>query len=563
MPATIVARDLTVSHGARTILDGVGLTVAPGDRIGVLGPNGAGKSTLLRVLAGLAEPDAGAVALTPPSATVGYLPQEPERRPGETVLDLLGRRTGVAEASAALDAATDALAGDGGDHHGYTAVLERWMALGGADFDARAGEVWSELGMPEALLAQPTTTLSGGQAARASLASILLSRFDVVLLDEPTNDLDFDGLERLERFVGARTEPLVVVSHDRAFLERTVTDIVELDEHSHRATRFAGGWLAYLEERATARRHAEEAYGEYRTTKTGLEHRLRRQRQWSDTGVRKLVRKPRDNDKAQRGFFVNRTEKQAAKVRASEKALDRLAVVDKPWEGWELRLEIASAPRGGAVTARLTGAEVERPGVRGVPGEPAFRLGPVDVEVGWGERVAILGPNGAGKSTLIAALLGRIPLAAGTQWLGPGTVVGEIDQARALLAGAPTTSGTPRPPTLLGAFQRASGLKIAHEARTLLAKFGLTADHIERPVESLSPGERTRAVLALLMARGVNCLVLDEPTNHLDLTAIEQLEAALASFQGTLLLVTHDRELLDNVSIDRVLVVEGGAVREG
>jgi ATPase subunit of ABC transporter with duplicated ATPase domains len=580
MPATLVARDLTVSHGARTILDGVGLTVAPGDRIGVLGPNGSGKSTLLRALAGLALPDGGSIVLTPPLATVGYLPQEPERRPGETVLDLLGRRTGVAEASAALDSATAALA-DSDDHDSYAAALDRWMALGGADFDARAGEVWAELGMSEALLAQDTTTLSGGQAARASLASILLSRFDVVLLDEPTNDLDFDGLARLEAFAGGRSEPLVVVSHDRAFLERTVTEIVELDEHTHRATRYAGGWLAYLDERTTARRHAEETYGEYRTTRRDLEDRVRRQRQWSDTGVRKLARKPKDNDKSQRGFFVNRTEKQAAKVRASEKALDRLAVVDKPWEGWELRLEIAAAPRGGAVTARLTGAVVTRPGVRGVPGEPGvrgvpgepgvrgvpgepgvrgvpgepgFRLGPVDVEVGWGERVAILGANGAGKSTLLHALLGRTPLAAGSQWLGPGTVVGEIDQARALLGGDPT---------LLGAFQRASGLMVAHEARTLLAKFGLTTDHVQRPIESLSPGERTRAVLALLMARGVNCLVLDEPTNHLDLAAIEQLETALESFEGTLLLVTHDRELLDNVSIDRILVVEDGTVREG
>jgi ATPase subunit of ABC transporter with duplicated ATPase domains len=147
-----------------------------------------------------------------------------------------------------------------------------------------------------------------------------------------------------------------------------------------------------------------------------------------------------------------------------------------------------------------------------------------------------------------------VALAAGSHWLGPGTVVGEIDQARALLAGEAT---------LLGAFQRASGVKVAHEARTLLAKFGLTTDHVQRAAESLSPGERTRAVLALLRARGVNCLVLDEPTNHLDLAAIEQLEAALESFEGTLLLVTHDRELLDNVRVDRVLVVEDGTVREG
>ena len=545
MPATLVARDVSVSHGARTVLDDVSVTAAPGDRIGVLGPNGSGKSTLLRVLAGLAVPDRGSVTLTPPTATVGYLPQEPDRCAGETVLELLGRRTGVTDASDALDVTTAGLADGTGDADAYGAALDRWMSLGGADFNARAAEVWADLGMPSGLLDQDTTTLSGGQAARASLAAILLSRFDVVLLDEPTNDLDFDGLERLEGFIAARAEPLVVVSHDRAFLERTINEVIEIDEHTHRAARFAGGWLAYLEERATARRHAEEAYGEYVATRTDLELRVRRQRQWSDTGVRKLVKRPKDNDKLQRSFFVNRTEKQAAKVRASERALGRLDSVDKPWEGWDLRLEIAAAPRGGAVTARLTGAVVERGG---------FRLGPVDVEVGWGERVAILGPNGSGKSTLLAALLGRLPLAGGSQWLGPGTVVGEIDQARELLSGDAT---------LLGAFQRASGLAVAREARSLLAKFGLSTDHVERSVGSLSPGERTRAVLALLMARGVNCLVLDEPTNHLDLAAIEQLEQALDSFAGTLLLVTHDRELLDNVRTDRILLVDRGAVREG
>ncbi len=549
MPATLLARDLSVSHGARTVLDGVGLTAAPGDRIGVVGPNGSGKSTLLRILAGLVPPDAGSVTLTPPSATIGYLPQEPDRLPGETLRQLLGRRTGVAEASDALDLATAMLAENGlarnGDADAYGVALDRWMVLGGADFDARVGETWAELGMPEALLDQETTTLSGGQAARASLASILLSRFGVVLLDEPTNDLDFDGLERLEDFVVGRAEPLVVVSHDRAFLERTITEVLEIDEHTHRVSRFGGGWLGYLEERATARRHAEEAYGEFVATKGELQSRVRRQRQWSDTGVRKITKRPKDNDKAQRGFFVNRTEKQAAKVRASEKALDRLATVDKPWEGWELRLQIAAAPRGGAVTARLTGAVVER---------GTYRLGPVDVEVGWGERVAILGPNGSGKSTMLSALLGRLPLTAGRQWMGPGTVVGEIDQARALLS-----DDVP----LLEAFQSASGMALAREARSLLAKFGLTVEHVARPVGSLSPGERTRAVLALLMAKGVNCLVLDEPTNHLDLAAIEQLEAALDTFEGTLLLVTHDRELLDNVRTDRVLVVEDGRVREG
>ena len=268
-----------------------------------------------------------------------------------------------------------------------------------------------------------------------------------------------------------------------------------------------------------------------------LQSRAREQRQWATVGARTAKKKAPDNDKAQRDFRVNRTEKQAAKVRITEKALERLDVVDKPWEGWELQLTIATAPRSGDVVARLTGAVIER---------GPFRLGPLDVEIGWAERVAILGHNGSGKTTLLRALLGDLPLAAGERWLGPGVVVGELDQTRRTFE-----SDAP----LLDAFGTASGLR-PQEVRSLLAKLGLGAAHVARPATSLSPGERTRTVLGLLMARGVNCLVLDEPTNHLDLPAIEQLEGALAEWTGTLLLVTHDRQLLDTVRIDRTIELE-------
>jgi ATPase subunit of ABC transporter with duplicated ATPase domains len=536
--ATLVARGVTVSFGDHLVLDEVELIVAPGDRIGLVAPNGTGKSTLLRVLAAEHTPDRGTVTLAPPSATVGYLPQEPDRQPGESVRAFLSRRTGVTAAHAELHRATAAVAEAEPDHERrYDLALTRWLSLGGADLDARIGPVWAGLGQPERLLDQQMTTLSGGQAARGALAAILLAQFDVFLLDEPTNDLDFAGLERLEQFLDGLPGGTVVVSHDRAFLDRTITSVLELDEHSHRAKRFEGGWSAYLEERATAHKHAEAAYETYVDQRRALEQRAREQRQWAVQGARNLTKRPKDNDKAQRDFFLNRTEKQAAKVRITEKALDRLDVVEKPWARWDLRLEIAKAPRSGAVVARLDDAVVRR-------GD--FTLGPIDVEIGWAERVAILGPNGAGKTTLLGALLGRIPLESGTQWLGPGVVVGEIDQARVQLSGAEST---------LEAFLRASGLVRQQDGRSLLAKFGLSPDHVDRPAASLSPGERTRAVLALLMARGVNCLVLDEPTNHLDLPAIEQLEQALNTFEGTLILVTHDRRLLEAVRIDRRIEV--------
>ena len=515
------------------------MTVAPGDVLGVVGSNGAGKSTLLRILAGVDAPDAGDVRLT--GGTAGYLPQEPERRPGESLQALLARRTGVAEASARLDAATAALAEtdpDAGAGDAYSPALEAWLELGGADFEARAETVCRELGLDPALLSLDTAALSGGQAARASLAAILLSRFTMLLLDEPTNDLDFDGLARLERFVAERPGGAVIVSHDRAFLERTVTRVLEIDEITHKAAEYGGGWAGYQELRATAARHAEERYDAYDARRSELQGRMQRQRNWMDTGVRN-ARRASEPDKNLKAKRAERTEKQAAKVRTSEKALERLEEVEKPWRRWELQLRFGGAERAGAVVARLDGAVVRR-------GD--FELGPLSLELAWGERVALTGPNGAGKSTLVQALLGRLPLSAGERWVGPGVKVGELEQGRGGLTGAGP---------LAEAFVAATGLSV-QDARSLLAKFGLDDDAVGRPAETLSPGERTRAELARLMATGVNWLVLDEPTNHLDLPAIEQLEVALDAFDGALLLVSHDRRLLDAVRIDRRIALAAG-----
>ena len=544
MSATLIAKDLTAGHGDRLLFEDLDLVVAPGDVVGLVGVNGAGKSTLLRTLAGLVPREQGSVSLSPPTATVGYLPQEPERRPGETVREFLARRTGVTAAQAALDAATEALtAGAAGADDAYANALERWLDLGGADLDERAAQVAAELGL-DVGLDHPMTGLSGGQAARAGLASLLLSRYDVFLLDEPTNDLDLAGLDRLERFVTGLRAGTVVVSHDREFLTRTVTRIVELDLHQRQVNHYGGGYAAYLEEREVARRHAREEYEEYADTKSDLEARARTQRAWMEKGVKNARRKATDNDKIGRKYRAESTEKQAAKAKQTARLIERLEVVEEPRKEWELRMEIAAAPRAGAVVASLRGAVVRRGG---------FTLGPVDLQIDWADRVAITGANGSGKSTLLAALLGRLPLDEGHAALGPGVVVGEVDQARGLFLGDQP---------LLDAFGAAVPDLAPADVRTLLAKFGLRADHVLRPAATLSPGERTRAALALLQGRGVNLLVLDEPTNHLDLAAIEQLESALASYPGTLLLVTHDRRMLDAVSVNRRLRVADERIAE-
>ncbi|AMU47969.1 ABC-F family ATP-binding cassette domain-containing protein [Mycobacteroides abscessus] len=551
MTATLVAKNLAGGFAHRTLFEGLDVTVAPGDVVGVVGANGAGKSTLLRILAGDLQPLSGTVGVAPGDAFIGWLPQEHERIPGETVAAYIARRTGCIAATEAMESAAAALAdqvqgrADLADE--YSVAFDRWLACGAADLEDRVPAVLNDVGLgPDTVRPASTlmTSLSGGQAARVGLAALVLSRFDVVLLDEPTNDLDLDGLARLEDFVRDLRGGVVLVSHDREFLARSVTHVLELDLAQNRTTVFGGGYESYLEERAVARRHRREQYEEFAEKKADLVARARIQREWSSQGVRNAIRKAPDNDKIRRRAASESSEKQAQKVRQMESRIARLEEVVEPRKEWVLEFTIGAAPRSSAVVATLENAVVRQ-------GE--FVLGPVSLQVDAGERIGITGPNGAGKSTLLRLLLGRQQPDEGRASLGANVAIGEIDQARA------DFTGTDR---LVDRFEQRVPAWSTADARTLLAKFGLRADHVERTVDELSPGERTRAGLALLQACGTNVLVLDEPTNHLDLAAIEQLEQALETYDGALLLVTHDRRMLQNVRLDRAWAVDNGCVTE-
>jgi ATPase subunit of ABC transporter with duplicated ATPase domains len=519
---------ITKSYGAQVVLEDATLEIGPRARVGLVGPNGTGKSTLLRLLAGAEAPDRGRVAIDPPRSTVAYLPQEPDARPGETLHERLARLTGVAAAERELEDAADALrrgardsAGDSPQalSDGYDTALARFLALGGGDFDARAAAVCAQLGLGVDL-DRPFVALSGGEASRASLAAVLLARADLLLLDEPTNDLDEDGLERLERFVHGFSGAVVVVSHDRAFLDATVTRTAEIDPRSHAIVEWAGGWTEY------ARRRDEARAAAYASLAVAAE---RRRELTSLLARRRTDARGHGSGAGRRGTHALST-----KVRQAERLLERNPLPEKPFEPWELRLELRATGRMPSPALRLSGAVVE---------QGAFRLGPLDLLLGAGDRLAVRGANGTGKTTLVRALLGEIGLVAGERRLGRGVVIGAVAQER--------TAYTTHEP-LLGAFVERTGLTTL-DARTLLAKFGLGADHIGRPSDTLSPGERTRALLAELQARGVNLLVLDEPTNHLDLEAVEQLERALSTWDGALVVVSHDRRFLEALAPTREL----------
>jgi ATPase subunit of ABC transporter with duplicated ATPase domains len=551
--SSVIVTDVSIGHGPVVLAEHISVSLSPGRVIGLVGQNGAGKTTFLRVLGGLDAPLAGNVKRSPASISVGYLAQQLDPVDDtETIIEWLARRIGVAQATVRMETSAVALAT--GDPAGdtYADDLEAWLALGGADSEDRIPGVLAEVGLDAIVTGERTvSSLSGGQRARVGLAALLLARFDVFLLDEPTNDLDLAGLARLERFVlelKARPAAVMVISHDRAFLEAVTTDVLEIDGNERSAALFGGGFVSFLEERDIARRRAREDYENYKDTYDDYMSRARTTRDWASKGVRNARAEARkgggDSDKIGRKFRADASEKQAGKASRLEKAAERLDVVAEPRKVWHLDYTITAAPRSGSLVVAARNAVVER---------GTFRLGPIDVELSYGERVAVVGPNGAGKSTLLALLLGQVSPTSGTVHEGSGVVVGELDQSRVPVAGDAT---------IVDAFlQWYPGTTIA-DTRTLLAKFGLAGDDVVRPARLLSPGERTRATLARFQHEGVNLLVLDEPTNHLDLPAIEQLEQALDEYPGTVLLVSHDRRLLDSVRVTKRWTISAGTLTE-
>ncbi len=515
------------SYGSWAVLRGVELDVSEHARIGIVGPNGAGKSTVLKILAGLETPSAGQV-VSRKGIVVSYLEQNPdgdERTAEGTVLEA---RPDLAELDRALQDIERELARPDviGDLSKMDRVLtrqgsllDRWVEAGGPGLAGEVRSLLLSLGFDEADLTLPTTALSGGQRKLVGLAACLIRQPDLLLLDEPETHLDADRRAQVEDLVAGFPGAVVIVSHDRYMLDDTVSKIAELDRGV--VTIWHGNYSAFAVAKEIALKRQQQLYVTQQKEIARLEEAIKRFELWASIVV---------------------DERHIKQARNKQRQIDRMDKIDKPvFERRKIGLEMRSATRGGQKIVELRDVTMAF--------DDDLVLLDVALAVYRGERVGVIGPNGAGKSVLGKLISGQLTPSSGERWAGPAVVFGHLAQGHET-----------EPPHLTPIeFVRQAKPMYEDEAVSLLGRFLFRYDQMRQAVGTLSGGERTRLQLCLLMLSGANCLVLDEPTNHLDIESMEVLESSLESYDGTAIVISHDRYLLDRIP-DRIVDVRDGNV---
>ncbi len=544
----LMVRGLTKAYGAVQVLQSISFVVNAGDRVGLVGPNGVGKSTLLRLLIGQEEADAGTFACAP-SSEPGYLPQSTPDFYGRSIQDLLMEAVGhlrrLEEQMRKLEREMSATSGDLLsellDEYGH--VSARFQDAGGYDLEHRLDAILAGLRLAYLPREREVSTLSGGERARLGLAALLLRSPDLLLLDEPTNHLDFASLAWLEDYLAEYRGGILVVSHDRQFLNRTVNRICEIDEHSRRLKEYTGNYDAYVEARVVERRKWEEEYARQQEEIGDLRKRVKE----AASHARRNYHKPRDNDRFAKHYFEQSVERtQSRTIRAAEVELARIEAdpIPKPPE----ILRVNSHFQGVAIKSR----EVLR--LRGVSKSWGQRplLRAVELTLAPGARVVLVGPNGSGKSTLLKLIMGLEQPDGGEIRVAPGARIGYLPQDPEDLDPAKTVLETYR----YG--------QVGYEGEFVgrLIGYGLfRLEDMQKRVRQLSLGQQRKLEIARLMARGPNILLLDEPTNYISLDVLEAFEAAILAFPGPVLAISHDRWFIQRFGGERWELDQGDLVK--
>ena len=544
----LVINNLAKSYADSLIFKEVSFNLSPGDHVGLIGPNGCGKTTLLRLIVGREQADQGS-AFVDPNTRVGYLQQGLEY-PIDARLDDALRDPRV-QAAARVEQLAEAVANDPTVMQTYQAAVDQLEALGGYPDESVRANVLSNLGLDRFPLDTPVDVLSGGQKTRLGLARVMLTEPKLLLLDEPTNHLDLPMLQWLETWLNRFPGAVLIVSHDRVFLDRTINRVLVLDPQTHTLREYAGNYSAYLEQSLA---ECERQWAEYRDQQAEIRRmqqdiaRAKAQAarsEWQASSVRRGG--PLMKLKGYKDHQQSIAKGVAKKAKSREKKLDRYLEsaerVEKPKHAWKIKVDLDRAATRGRDLLRLEDVSVGY-------GDNVL-LRDLSLTIRRGERVALIGENGSGKSTLVKTIAGQIEPLVGSLYVGPSVRLGYFAQEQDIL----DPDSTP-----LACLQATVPMNET-EARSFLHRYLFTGDQPLIHNHRLSYGERARLMLALLVAQGCNFLLLDEPINHLDIPSRTQFEQALANYEGAALAVVHDRYFIRGFAT-RVWAVEDHSLRE-
>lgn len=493
----ISASNLSKSFDNFAVFKQADFSLQQGEKVGLVGSNGSGKSTLLKILKGEMKADEGKVAISK-GVDVGYIPQEFETDKDCLVKDLLkiGRKSPEA-----------------------ISVLE-------------------QLKIGQAMLERPVGSLSGGEKTKAALARIFLSQHDFLLLDEPTNNLDIEGLELLEKFVRQSGKTFLIVSHDREFLDRTVSRIFEIDETDKKLRIYDGNFSSYQRARRALIEQKWALYNDSLQNRKRLEKTAEEKLKRADEISRSELR---DSDKMLRDFKVERGQKAFQRgAMLLKDRLEKIKETEKPKQFLPLNINFEIEKRSGDKALELTAVTKKM---------PEETLGPIDLLVQYGDKILITGKNGSGKTTLLKMIMGQILPDSGEIKYGTNLKIGYLPQIEDFISEAKVKDE----------FVRHTKIEEG-SARKILNRFKLSTEDVDKKIKELSSGERSRLIIATIMAQKVNCLILDEPSNHLDLQALESLEYAVKNFKGTLILVSHDRYFVKQIAPPKSFIIENGKI---
>lgn len=540
----LVVHHLSKSYGIKPVLFDVSFTLNAGEKAALVGPNGCGKSTLLRLLAGEESPNRGSINFNPPALNRAFLPQGGGFLSGETVGDFIRRVEGNQDGlTARLETLADRLVYDPENIQLQQEYDETLRQLDYAVSTRSSAAIFSSFRLDILPPDLPLHALSGGQKTRLGLAGILLSNPRLLLLDEPTNHLDFEMLDWLESWLKNSRCTILLVSHDRDFLDHIAETILELDPITHQLTPYVGNYRDYLQQKET---ELARQWQDYNNQQTQIRELTQAARHVRNLATFTKNGKADTSDKFARGFFANRGLATVKRAKNIESRIEKLLSenrVEKPRSSWQMKMEFGNVSESGRDVLVLEDLSI---------GYDRTILQGIHLVLRYGDRAVLVGPNGCGKTTLLRTIMGEIPPLAGKCRLGASVIPGYLTQEQEYV-----TPGF----TALSFFQQKVNLNET-ESRAFLHKYLFNGDEVFTPIENLSFGQRARLSLACLVAQGCNLLLFDEPLNHLDIASRFQFEKSLSTFEGSTLTVVHDRYFIKNYANRLLKINEDGLIQD-